>query len=288
MTINKYLYVKSGIGNQLIPFISLLRMCDKYDYKLNVIFEKIVAYNFSKVNSNSFSISDLIKVNYDFNIINSIPNNCINYNCGWNTEKNTIQSNEKDNILYYNVCHLFGGIDDNVKLYSPYPCNNLKNNIFLSDLKKYANLITPVKEIKDKLDNYIKYINTLDLKILGLHIRTLYGGFIDMYNESSLLNYIDNFLDKNKNWKIYVSTDNKNIEDKLISKYKDYILKLDNPFGNNYDDKFSDNNYGLMNSMYEIFILSKCDKLVGSAGSSFSLLAWLLSNNNILEFWNEQ
>lgn len=288
MTINKYLYVKSGIGNQLIPFISLLRMCDKYDYKLNVIFERIVAYNFSKVNSNSFSIIDLIKVNYNYNIVTSIPNNCIKYNCGWNTEKNTIQSNEKDNIFYYNVCHLFGGIDDNVKLYSPYPCNNLKNNIFLSDLKKYANLITPVKEIKDKLDNYIKYINTLDLKILGLHIRTLDGGFIDMYNESSLLNYIDNFLDKNKNWKIYVSTDNKHIEDKLISKYKDTILKMDNPFGNNYNDKFSDNNYGLMNSMYEIFMLSKCDNLVGSAGSSFSLLSWLLSTNDSLEFWNAQ
>lgn len=99
------------------------------------------------------------------------------------------------------------------------------------------------------MNNYIKYINTLDLKILGLHIRTLDGGFIDMYNESSLLNYIDNFLDKNKNWKIYVSTDNKNIEDKLISKYKDNILKMDYPFGNNYNDKFSDNNYGLMNSM---------------------------------------
>ena len=288
MTTNKYIFLKSGIGNQLIPLISIIRMCDKYDYKLNVIFERIVAYNFSKVNSNSFSIRDLIKVNYDYNIINSIPNNCIKYNCGWNTEKNIIGINDEDNIFYDNVCHVFGGADDNIQLYCPYPRTNLKTTNFLSDLKKYAKLITPVKEIKDKLDNYIKYINTLDLKILGLHIRSLDGGFINLYNENRLFNYIDNFLDNNKNWKIYLSTDNKNIEDKLISKYKDSILKLDNPFGNNYEDKFSDNNYGLMNSMYEIFMLSKCDKLVGSVASSFSFLAWLLSSNDSLEFWNEQ
>ena len=29
-TINKYLYLQSGIGNQLIPLISMIRICDKY------------------------------------------------------------------------------------------------------------------------------------------------------------------------------------------------------------------------------------------------------------------
>ena len=63
---------------------------------------------------------------------------------------------------------------------------------------------------------------------------------------------------------------------------------MDEPFGNKYTDKFANNNFGLMNSMYEIFILSKCNNFVGSAGSTFSFLAWLLSTNDSLEFWNEQ
>ena len=285
---NKYLFVKSGIGNQLIPLISLLRMCDKYDYKLNVIFNKIVAYNFTQVNSKSLSIPDLIEIDYSYNILSGFPTHCVEKNCEWSAEYNTIRSNEENDIFYFNVCHLFGDEDDNVKLYSPFPCKKIIENLFFFDLKKYVKLIKPVKLIKEKIDIYVDKLNKIDNKVLGLHVRTLDGGFIEMYNEDNLFNYIDNFLEKNKNWKIYISTDNKNTEDKLINKYNDFMLKLDNPFGNNYDDKFSDNNYGLMNSMYEIFILSKCDKFVGSAGSSFSLLAWLLSNNNILEFWNEQ
>tara|TARA_B100001094_G_scaffold318573_1_gene362340 strand:- start:995 stop:1867 length:873 start_codon:yes stop_codon:yes gene_type:complete len=286
--INKYILLKSGIGNQLIPLISIMRMCNKFNYKLYIKFNKIVAYNFSRTDNKSFDLYNLIEINYDCNIINSIPNNCISCNCNWNMEKNIIGSNEKNNIFYYNVCHLFGGSNDNIKNYKPTPCKNLKVNNFLNELKEYSKLINPVKIIKEKLDKYVEFLNNLDYKVLGLHIRTLDGGFIEMYNEKKLFTYIENFIKDNKWWKIYISTDSKIIEDKLIDKYKDNILKLDEPFGNKYDDKFSDNNYGLMNSMYEIFVLSKCANFVGSAGSTFSFLSFLLSDNETLDFWNEQ
>lgn len=290
MSINNYITLKSGIGNQLLPLISLMRMCNKYNYKLNVKFDKIMAYNFTNTNSKTFDLSDLIEINYDCNIINNIPNNCVNCNCNWNIDKNIIGPNQKENIHYYNVCHLFGGDDDNIKNYKPTPCKNLKVNDFLIELKEYAKLITPNKLIKEKVDNYENFLNNLGYKVLGLHIRSLDGGHITYYNEhkNNLFNYIENFIKNNKSWKIYLSTDNINIENELIEKYKDYILKLDNPFGNNYDDKFSDNNYGLMNAIYEIFVLSKCSNLVGSAGSTFSILSFFLSNNKTLEFWNER
>lgn len=283
--INKYLHLHSGIGNQLIPLISMMRVCNKFNYKLNIICNKINSYNHTIVNDKTYNINNLFYIKYDINIISSTPNNLTKCNCNWNIKNNVITHNEKNNILYFNVCHVFGTLNDEIKHYQPYPKKKIFLNNFLEELRIYAKLITPIDVIKNKIDNYI---NNLDCKILGLHIRTLDGGFIELYDQNKLFNFIEEFLKDNKNWKIYVATDNKIIENTLIDKYGESIIKLDNPFGNTYNDKFSDNNFGLMNSVYEIYILSKFDKFIGSAGSSFSFLTFLLSNNNTLEYWNEQ
>ena len=281
---DKFLDLKSGIGNQLIPLISMIRICDKFNFKLYVKDNKIKAYNHTNVNDKTYTIHNLLNINYDINIISSLPYNLNICNCNWNIKKNIITENDKNNTLYYNVCHVFGTLNDKISDYQPYPTKNFQINEFLQELKMYAKLITPVDIINNKINNYIK---GLKCKVLGLHIRTLDGGFIEYYNQNKLFSFIEGFLKDNKDWKIYVSTDNNIIENTLIDKYGESILKLDNPFGNTYNDKFSDNNFGLMNAVYEIYILSKLDKFVGSAGSSFSFLSFLLSNNNSLDFWNQ-
>ena len=81
--INKYILLSSGIGNQLIPLISIIRICDKFNYKLYVKLNKIQAYNFSKIDNFTFNLNNLIEINYDISFIDSIPNNCINCNCNW-------------------------------------------------------------------------------------------------------------------------------------------------------------------------------------------------------------
>lgn len=281
---DKFLELKSGIGNQLIPLISMIRICDKFNFKLYVKAYKINAYNHTNVNDKTYTIHNLLNINYDINIISSLPYNLNICNCNWNIEKNIITDNDKNNTLYYNVCHVFGTLNDKISDYQPYPTKNFQINGFLQELKMYAKLITPVDIINNKINNYI---NGLKCKVLGLHIRTLDGGFIEYYNQNKLFSFIEGFLKDNKDWKIYVSTDNNIIENTLIDKYGESILKLDNPFGNTYNDKFSDNNFGLMNAVYEIYILSKLDKFVGSVGSSFSFLSFLLSNNSSLDFWNQ-
>ena len=283
--VNKYIQLHSGISNQLIPLISMIRVCDMFNYNLHVKYNRINSYNHTIVNNRTLRINDLLVINYNLSTIDTIPRHCIQCNCNWNIDKNTINDNEKtNNILYYNVCHMFGTSNDNIACYKPTPTKNIVTNNFLQELKTYARLIKPI----DIIDNKVKdYINTLNHEVLGLHIRTLDGGFIEMYSENKLFNYIDEFIKNNKNWKIYVSTDNVNVESRLINRYGDRIIKLNNPFGNNYNDKFSDNNYGLMNAIYELFVLSKLNRLTGSAGSTFSLLSWLLSDNESLDYWNE-
>lgn len=41
-----------------------------------------------------------------------------------------------------------------------------------------------------------------------------------------------------------------------------------------------------MNGICEIYILSKCKNFYGTKGSSFTFTSWLLSDNEILKFWN--
>ena len=284
-TINKYLYLQSGIGNQLIPLISMIRICDKYNFKLHVISNKIMAYNHTNLNDKTFNIHNIFNINYDIEISSTIPNNVVKCDCNWNIEKNIITENDKNNTLYYYVCHVFGTLNDKISDYQPYPTKKFQINGFLQELKMYAKFITPVDIINNKINNYI---NGLKCKVLGLHIRTLDGGFIEHYNQNKLFSFIEEFLKDNKDWKIYVATDNNVVENTLIDKYGESIIKLDDPFGNTYNDKFSDNSYGLMNAVYEIYVLSKLDKFVGSAASSFSFLSFLLSNNSSLDFWNCQ
>ena len=59
-----------------------------------------------------------------------------------------------------------------------------------------------------------------------------------------------------------------------------------NPFGDNDSQKVCNNKNSVMNSICEMYILSKCDKIYGTRSSSFTFTAWLLSNNHKLEFWN--
>lgn len=276
--------LQSGICNQLIPLISIIRLCDKFNYNLNIRFNKIKSYSHSN-NSKSYNITDLLKIDFKYNIFDTIPDSYKKISCDWEGNKSIISSNQP-NIFYYNVCHPFYCNDD--KNINNYPTKNIKKCTYLNELTKYRNLIVPNELIKEKIDNTMKNINNLKCKILGLHIRSLDGGFIEMYKEKRLFDFIEEFIKNNEDWKIYISTDSINIENKIIEKYNNHIIKLDIPFGNNYEDKFSDNNFGLMNALHEIFILSNCTKLVGSASSSFSFLSFILSNNDILEFWNEQ
>ena len=281
----KFITLSSGIGNQLIPLISMIRVCQKLEHNLYIKFNKINSYNFTKVLNNTYTLLDLVCINFKYNSFDNIPKNCIIKNLNWSSKDCVIQSNEENNILFKNICHIITLNNDSIEGCHPTPRERIKINNILEELRNIAKLINPIDIINDKVQEVVR---TFTHNVLGLHIRTLDGGFIELFNKKRLLLFIDNFIEKNLTWKIYISTDNINIEHELVNLYGNKIIKFDNPFGNNYNDKFSDNNYGLMNAICEIFILSKCNNFVGSAGSTFSFFSWLRSDNNILNFWNNE
>ena len=58
-----------------------------------------------------------------------------------------------------------------------------------------------------------------------------------------------------------------------------------NPFGSDIE-KTNNSTNAILNSICEIYILSKLNNFFGTKSSSFTFVVWLLSKNYKLIFWN--
>lgn len=293
MTSSNGLYVitASGICNQLIPIITAMRVAQKTSRKLTIHTSPIQSYN-GIIHPTTTYIHQLLSFplnNVKFNVSSQLPNNTFVYNreahCGG---KDTIlleQHNKIPNIAFNKVVHCIGLHTDDLSNYIPYPQKYLANTHYTDELQTIAHSIKPNKDIQNKIDE-----NTPAFKTLGIHYRTLDGGFTsnkDLFN--TLLTKIDNFLIKNYDWHIYFSTDDVNYIAKIKTHFSSRAHKihtLTSSFGSDDSDKVTSNENGLKNAIIELFILSKCDEFWGTAGSSFSFTAWLFSNRKSINYWN--
>lgn len=285
MNTNIYLKIQSGLCNQLIPLISAIYCSQKLNKPLIVNYNPI---RIMKDNTEILYLYQFIEIN-NIKVINNFENIIFNLNNkvikgGWGGKNNIIYKEDYNkNIIFKNICH-FISMDDKYKLVGQYSELRLEINDYLSELRTIArnNIILP-NIIKEKI-NYItkKFENK---KILGMHIRTQDGGFKDTFNIKKIYNFIENFIHINPEYYIYISIDNIEKEEIIVDKYKEKIMVMDAPFGNSYRDKINSNKYGLMNGLCELYILSKCNKIVGTKSSSFSIYSWILSDLEKLEFW---
>lgn len=118
-----------------------------------------------------------------------------------------------------------------------------------------------------------------------MHIRSTDGGFVHIFKKQNIYLFIEDYINKNPKHNIYIACDSLQIENNIKKQFPTNILYFENPFGNSYEDKFNRNTYGVINGVCEMYILSKCDKFLGTPGSSFSFMIWLLRNEVESEFW---
>ena len=282
-----YIHVRSGLNNKLVPLLSLLRISRK-ENKIIRCYWGIDAY----MNKCLFLFTDLFKniddiefisiQEYNKQFYNS--NNKIYNKLGSDRDRNEIIYKKDNNISVFNkIVHLISYNDDNIiGDYVPYPRITKEPTEFIQELREVIKDLKPIDEIQDKINNVTKHFN--EKNVVGLHIRTTDGGFIDIPSNDIFL-FIQQLINKNKDIKIYISCDNLSLENEIISKFPNIIIYFLNPFGNNYSDKFNRNSYGTINAVCEMFILSKCNRFYGTPGSSFSFMVWLLRNDHLLEFW---
>tara|TARA_Y100000768_G_scaffold387694_1_gene379867 strand:- start:526 stop:1350 length:825 start_codon:yes stop_codon:yes gene_type:complete len=269
------LNVWSGLCNQLLPLVSCIYLAEKFnkniiynaeplwvcDYKTNYyIYEFFIFPNICKKND------ILLTNNYNDYIITN--DNCIN----------TINLN---NNLFIEKCYWLFCLDNEINKFKPQPFTNIIKNNYLLDIQKILHNIKLIDILNQKIKETTRIF---DNNTVGIHFRGADGGFTSNKNNIEKLDNLILSLDQNQ--MIYLSCDCYNIEIYIKKKFKDKIITMINPFGNDDSQKVCNNKNSVMNSICEMYILSKCNELYGTRTSSFTFTAWLLSKINELKFWN--
>lgn len=268
--------VWSGLCNQLLPLVSCIYLAQKFnkniiynakplwvcDYETNYyIYDFLILPNICKKN-------DILLTNNSNDYI-IIEDNCIN----------TINLNNND--LFVERCYWLFCLDNEINNLKPQPQINIIKNNYLLDIQKILKDIKLIDILNEKILETTELFNN---NTIGIHFRAADGSFKSHQNDIDKLEKFILSLEKNKN--IYFACDCYNIEIDIKKKFKEKIITMINPFGNDDSQKICNNKNSVMNSICEMYILSKCNKLYGTKGSSFTFTAWLLSNINELKFWH--
>jgi hypothetical protein len=146
------------------------------------------------------------------------------------------------------------------------------------------------------IDKYLKVFNQLKINpeveksvsefssgwenVIGVHVRSWYCGRQNWHSNQTFVDEIEK-LDSNS--KIFLCTDNSNVSDYFIQKYGDRILKYPQNLYNTPNLAESGHNYNIndnINAFVDMLLLSKCSKIIGTFGSSFTECAWWFSGCN--------
>lgn len=269
----------SGLCNQLLPLVSCIYF--------GRIYNKNVFFNVKQLivcgQKSCYYLTDFLKFpfcNESKELLKKETNDiCIS---NWENHENLIQKKHllgNNNIFIENVVHIIGTEEDNTSLYNPQPTKNLKKTEYLLEISNTLKKIEPINCIKSKILETTSLFND---DIVGIHFRSRDGGFISN-NKYELKKFIDT-IPSNK--KIYLSSDHEDSEIYIKEIFKERILTMQNPFGNNINSKTNNSKESVMNGICEMYILSKCQSLYGTKSSSFTFASWLLSNIDTLMFWN--
>jgi hypothetical protein len=281
----KYNYIKinlwSGLCNQLLPLISCIYFGKVYNKN---VFFNVKPLWVCEINTCNYFLADFFKLPFCNESKELLKNETSDICIITNRENyvNEIQKKhllENNNIFIQDVVHLIGTEQDNTSLYNPHPTKNLKKTEYLLEISNTLKEIEPIDCIKSKILETTSLFND---DIVGIHFRCRDGGFMSN-NKYELKKFIDT-LPSNK--KIYLSSDHEESEIYIKEIFKERILTLQNPFGDNINSKTNNSKEAIMNGICEMYILSKCQTLYGTKSSSFTFTAWLLSNIETLMFWN--
>lgn len=257
-TITAYCY--GGLGNRLKTLCSSNRIADELGFDFDVLWESS-----ANDNTNTENYEKMIPSNLDFS----------------NLFSNTFKQTFGDHYYYqeweegvprdlsWDICltgwkwKLFKG-----ELPIDLGCPGSFCEDHMSVINKilpYLLALKPADNLQKIIDAISEY-NHLCEDTVGIHIRKYHPST----NNISFDEYIKHIDRVYNGQDIFICTDDKDILDKLLSRY---------PQGKYYDG----NEFGTVETMrsgsalIDMYLLSKCGTIIGSNGSTFNEVAWWLS-----------
>jgi hypothetical protein len=153
----------------------------------------------------------------------------------------------------------------------------IDDNLFLRD------------EIKTEIEFFIKN-NFKERKMIGVHIRCTDNQleYFSKWNKNIVVNKILDKLDeiytKNKEYGIFLSTDNKIINDSIVKKYRN-VVSLDKFYSEkefqpiHLNEDCLEKEVMARHAVMDMYLLSYCDYLIYSSKSHFANISALLSKS---------
>lgn len=295
--------VNSGMCNRLIPFITSYRLAMEYNLKYYLNWDDNCGDADYKYEGNKTKYNDMFEYIENVNYININMNNLLNNKevlviDYMNTDLHIYSINDllKYNVIFFNnYVHPIFIKEDNVVIKNYSNISWILNKTdYYKNIQKYFELLKPINIIQDKIDEVLLKYPENKNNIIGFHIRHWPQDWqsknikILEGNNEERLKIMDKSIIDNVDVKFYICSTNKESIDFLVSKYGTRIIYFENRFGNNINDKYysSDKNkstgniYKNLNGVVDLYLLSKCNLIIGDVASSYSICSPLLNSNS--------
>ena len=264
-----------GLANRLRVLFAISNLCKKYNRKVTCIW---------KVNEElGASFDDLFELTSDFTLLNKQPK-FIKSTFGKSIFKELLIRginkfvNKIDHIYLSGDVDYINSLSENgyknfIKHIEPYVSKGsdiyIESCSFLDELNEFPN-IKPVLSIQKSIDSFCK--KNFTENTFGLHIRRTDNAW-SISNSPLELFYdvIQKEIDKNKDTKFYISTDDYETQCKIKEKFGDSIILREKEYGR-------DNKDAMRDAVIDMWLLSKTKKIYGSFYSSFSEMSALIGH----------
>ena len=292
--------------NRLIPFITSFRLAKKLNICYYLNWDDDCRDTDYVYEGNKTTYNDMFEYIDDVNYIDEkkmyelLNNNSyiftVNY-CNMKLHEYDISNLLKYDVIYFNnYVHPIFTYEDNILITCYSDIDWIINKTpYLVDIQKYFQLLKPVSRLQNKINDVLIKFPKNKNDIIGFHIRHWPDlWYKKNYNNYLLGNYekrfqlMDEYIKNNINIKFYICSSDLNIINELIKKYGNRIIFFEDRLGNTYDDKYySSNNickcnkYKNLNGVIDLFLLSKCNLIIGDVASSYSISSTLLNIDSI-------
>jgi hypothetical protein len=286
----------SGLCNRLLPITASLRLAKKYNKNIDILWEHTPYRTCIPYEGGQCNFNDLFKLPENVEVVDSIrQNNYCYYDFPYWIKESTyiVDMNSNPNIIVKNSVFTFISTEDNKDSFFRQLVDKLclsgeiKFDYIGNELSDAIKLLQPVDYLQKEIDHYYKNFSK---NTLGVHVRKSDGAFIKYdWNKlwRPLFNKIYEWLASYEDSKIFLTTDDKEVYQIFKDKLDDKLLFYNPPsvLGSvNNTDKFKNDKFNVFCAVIDLHLLGKCQAIIGTATSTFSLCGMLLADKNIKKY----
>ncbi len=275
-----YLPLFNGLGNRIIPLVSGLRLAKMSNRRLAIYWPSHTGRSNLDFQGEHSKFTDLFIMPENVEITTEKEINEHRDRCDWydfsfmNTTPRIVDVNSsKDIAIIYAISAFVSKQDDKnvlLKFKLDRPGLFQRDSVFNS-LCEACHFLEPIPRLKQEIESCSKKFTE---KMIGIHLRRTDGGFKDSnWTETDKALFKRALEWKKEGYTIFLATDSAEHQ-KL---YGNSVIVSENV------NKFTNTKENTESAVVDMYLLSKCQVIIGTMMSTFGLTAMMLSKD--AKYW---